>query len=126
MRVDGRKQAGSVLIEGVIALTVLCLVIVTLMMITATLIRGKAISGVRYEEAFLLNTIRDRIAADAEIQKPEGAEKMRQIADRITADYSGWQSDVISEQPFLYLIRLTHQRNNGEVGYEIKIYVPTV
>ena len=124
MRIKIRNQKGTMLLESVIAMLVLCLVILAMIMMADLLIRGRQAATGDYEQAFELNTIRDGLAVAVETTQSADAATLQQIADDVLNDYPHWQCMLTALQGRLAIFRLIYCGDLEDHAYEVKLYVP--
>ena len=124
MRIKIRNQKGTMLLESVIAMLVLCLVILAMIMMADLLIRGRQAATVEYEQAFELNSIRDGLAVAVETTQSADAAALQQIVDDVLDAYPHWQGMLTTLQGRLAIFRLIYCGDLEDHSYEVKLYAP--
>lgn len=115
-------QKGGILLEGVVALMMLCLLIVSVMTMSSVIIRGQTASKMGYEEAFALNSIRDQAVAQVRENGAVSPAEVVSAVGNIIATYPGWRFSLRTFQPPLYDILLIHDTPSGEHTYVFRIF----
>lgn len=115
-------QKGGILLEGVVALLLLCMLIVSVMTMSSIIIRGEAVSKLGYEEAFALNSIRDQAVAQVHENGAFSPAEVVSAVGNIIAAHPGWRFSLNTSQPPLYDILLIHDTPSGEHTYVIRIF----
>lgn len=119
-----KDQRGTMLLESVIAILVLCLVVMSLLMMADILIRGRQAATENYDCAFELNALRDELSSQIEKTKDADPMTLQQTAEATLLRYPKWQCLLVNLQGRLAIFQLIYQGISEPHVYEVKIYAP--
>ena len=124
MKSSLKDQQGTMLIEGVIALLVLCLVILSLLMMAGIVVKSRQSSAMHYDQSFHLNSLRDEIALELQNHPTREPEMIRSLAQAIAEKYEHWQIGSVTLTDNLCHLDLIYTNGNAAKSYEVRLYVP--